>query len=196
MNRRSLCVVCLLLVGLLTARCGILYSGVKRLQAGRGGWRPVFPCYSFARNPYRLRQGDPIDTDAVYLRVSTNDLKDYSADFLALLEKDHVEADSLYSFWRFYSNGRAFGGNAYHPLTNFDINNLNGGEAGYYRLAGTKIVIEYFVPVEMGGYVKVVGEIAGDTLTMYDRDTQYGHLPSFYHKLKEPWMAFVNKPDW
>ena len=102
-------------------------------------------------------------------------------------------SDSAYGFFRFFANGRACsnGQDLDRPPTNFDINNLDGCDIGYYRLKAGEIAIEMFYPLDAGSFVTRSGTVVGDAITLEGRSST-----EVYTKSKEDWMTFPTRPDW
>lgn len=176
-------------MGLLFCNCGSILSNTKRLPAG--GFRPIRPNFSLAKEPYHLHEGDLIDTNAIYLSTNKNDRTDLEL------------GNTMYSFYRFFQNGRLVRNHSgTHFPKNFDINNVNSGTIGYYKLEKNEITVEIFVPIGSGGYDKIVGEIKNDTIRFNKRLSWiYGFPPrinstSFLYKVKDPSWRFYGYPDW
>jgi hypothetical protein len=155
--------------------CCYFFSNVKRLP--EGGERPICPCFSLAKKPYHLIEGDLIDTNAIYISRVKNIMP-------------NIKIDSLYKFIRFFQNGR-FCGNA-GPLDHFpdddDINNLNSCFIGYYKLDGINVVIETFSDLDGGAFTKRVGKIENNVIKF----ARYRD----YYKVIDSEFRFWAKPDW
>lgn len=201
MNKNILAVVIPIITG-----CCFFANTIKLPE---GGFRPRCPNFKLGRKPYQLKPGDCIDTNAIYLYKKNNIAECFSKDFLDEIKnsndpkiRQQAEADSVYSFWHFFSNGRAVGNGTFHYPTNLDLNNIWSGTIGYYKLDGNEITLETYEPVGSGGYDMVVGKITNDTILFYKRlSFLYGFRPmvgdsDFIVKTKEPWMKFWEPPDW
>lgn len=162
-----------------------------------GGYRPRYPKFKLAKKPYLFQPGDLIDTNAIYLRKLKGKL-------INSTENINEQSDTIYSFWRFFSNGRAFGNSFNHYPTNIDINDIWSGTIGYYKLENEKIYLELFVPIGGdGGYDMIIGSVRNDTIRFFKRKSNiYGYLSKFGKdtlvliKTKEPWMKLWAEPDW
>ena len=86
--------------------CCCLYN-IQRLP--EGGYRPRCPNFELAKNPYYIKSGDVIDTNAIYLSKSKNDIRQrILPKYIEMIEdSEEMKSDTVYGFYRFFSNGRA-----------------------------------------------------------------------------------------
>jgi len=170
---------------------GCCFTQLKHLP--EGGFRPKKPDFTFARAPYNNIENRQIDTCAIYISKSINDYP------------KEISGDTLYTFYRFFRNGRAY--NSFtvvnHYPTNSDINNFRTGLIGYYKIENDNLLSEFFVPINGGQYRIKYNKIRGDSLVFLGQEINGRFYynspkspPSVLVKVKEPWMKFEAQPDW
>lgn len=154
-----------------------------------GGIRPKKLKFSFAKHPYHLTDSSLIDTNAVYLELSTN----------VYYGTKHV--DSSYIVHRFWDNGKLFISYAYeHKPSDTECNNATYGLIGYYKIVEKEITMEIYTTEDHGSYNFYYGEIYGDRIIL----THWKPRAALNWKLRlNPYevltkhkVRLTSRPDW
>jgi len=124
-----------------------------------GNIRPKKPKFSLAKYPYQLKRTDVIDTNSVYIREEKTRRIDNTV---------YIH----YSFYRFFSNGKALRGSSFDIFPSLDnFNSVKGSSMNYYKIENNKLIIEYFVnsPHSNGYYGFHTSQIINDSIQYYKR---------------------------
>jgi hypothetical protein len=177
--------IALILVALIS--CNSYYQNKNR------GYRPKRPKFELAYPPYRLKNNDVIDTDAVYVHEATIDYN----------SGPRIEE----FFMRFFSNGRFCMGIA--DAKSLTLEDLNGkydyNRIGYYRLESKKLKMETFTVGGQFGdtpyYDKMYAIIKNDSILFVREDVNEVNFSiakkegkSFYVRRKV--KGLTGTPDW
>ena len=129
----------------------------KGYRLPEGGYRPKSLNFKMSENPYKLEKTSSIDTNKIYLIKEINTLPDI------------FNGDTLFTFYRFFSNGKVYYSNQISDRfpNNEEVNNLKKGLIGYYYIVNDEITTEIFVPFNFGQYKIEQGIIQGDTIIFY-----------------------------
>ncbi|HEX8577896.1 MAG TPA: hypothetical protein VF677_16545 [Flavobacterium sp.] len=162
-------------------------------QNKNGGYRPKRPKFELAKLPYRLKNNDVIDTNAVYVEEA---IIYYS-----------TEARKEEFFMRFFSNGRFCMGIA--RAKKLTLEDLNGkydyNRIGYYKLQGNNLEMETFTVGGQFGdtpyYDKMYAIIQNDSILFVREDVNEVNFSvakkegrSFYVRRKV--KGLTGTPDW
>ena len=184
-------------------------TNIKNLN--EGGVRPKRKAnFEFSKNPFSLGKNNSIiDTTAIYLCISQNNMLSENTEYhdssqIAFLENINVPEylihrkppDSLYHFYRFFSNGRVFISKVLNHFPSIEEqNNLRTGLIGYYKLEGNQLIVEEFFPINFGQYVKLYGTVKQDTIIFNKSDVLHPSDDK-YIKTKKQGIFLYSAPDW
>ena len=154
----------LIIFGILVNSCCIPILEKKFYNTEEGFERPKNNKFTLGKNPYDLKETDVIKTNCVY--QATFNLEYTSANTNQKISRE------TNLFLRFFKNGRYIESAVLKENTPiYYYNNLKRGYVGYYKIVGSKILLEHFSvgAHDCGKYVITELEIIGNNIGSYKK---------------------------